>query len=105
MTAVSDGANGHAAMLTGKDAASVAVAAALKKVAADHKAMADAATKAASDMEAMGTLAPVANEAKPDAKAMEAMTKQIALEKEFANMVLKHAEESEKHMAEMKNAK
>ena len=102
MTAIADGQNGHIAMLTGKDAASTAEAAALKKVAQDHRDLAAAAKKAAADMEAMGTLAPVPNEAKPDAKGIEGMTKQIALEKEMANMMLKHAEEGEKMMAAMK---
>jgi hypothetical protein len=105
MNALAEGANAHAAMLTGKDAASVAEAAAMKKVAADHKALADAATKTANDMEAMGTLAAVPNEPKPDAKAMEMMTRNNALEKEMANMMLKHAEDMEKKMAEMKSAK
>ncbi len=104
MTAIADGQAGHAAMLTGKDAASVAEAAAMKKVAQDHRDLSAAAKKAATDMEAMGTLAAVPNEPKPDAKGLEMMQKGATLEKEMAAMMVKHAEETEKMIAQMKAA-
>jgi hypothetical protein len=104
MTAVADGQAGHAAMLTGKDAASTAEAAALKKISQDHRDLATAAKKAQTDMEAAGSLAPVPNEPKPDAKALEQMQKTAALEKEMAAMMVKHAEDTEKMIAQMKGA-
>ncbi len=102
MTAVADGQAAHAAMLTGKDAASVAEAATMKKLSQDHRDLAAAAKKASTDMDAAGSLAPVANEPKPDAKGIEHMQKSASLEKEFAAMMVKHAEDTEKMIAQMK---
>ena len=44
------------------------------------------------------------NEPKPDAKGMEHMLKTAALEKEVAAMMVKHAEETEKMVQQMKGA-
>jgi hypothetical protein len=104
MTAVTDGMTAHANWAAmNKDPKSQAEAAAMKKIADDHRALAAAATKAASDMEAAGTLQPAPHDrSKMDPKAMaDQMTKQIALEREMANMMLKHADEGEKMMKEM----
>ena len=104
MTAIADGQAGHAAMLTGKDAASMAEAAAMKKISQDHRDIGAAAKKAAADMEAAGTLAAAPNEPKPDAKAIEGMQKGATLEREMAAMMVKHAEDTEKMIAQMKAA-
>jgi hypothetical protein len=101
MTAIADGQTAHANWVgMGKDAASQAEAAAIKKIAQDHRDLAAAAKKAAADMEAAATLTPAPHDpAKMDQKAMqEQMTKNLALEREMANMMLKHADESEKMM-------
>jgi hypothetical protein len=102
MTAIADGQAGHAAMLTGKDAATVAEATELKKIMQDHRDMAAMAKKTATEMEAAGSLAPAPNEPKPDAKALDHMMKTVALEKEMAAMMVKDAEETEKRIEKMK---
>ena len=104
MTAVAEGQTAHVAMLTGKDAATVAEAAEMKKIAQDHRDMGAAAKKASTEMESAGSLAQVPNEPKPDAKGMEHMLKTAALEKEVAAMMVKHAEETEKMVQQMKGA-
>ena|SRR5688572_11080530 len=104
MTAVADGQTAHANWVgMSKDPKATAEATAVKKIADDHRALAAAAKKTAADMEAASTLQPVAHDkTKMDPKAMQdSMTKQIALEREMANMMLKHADESEKMMKEM----
>ncbi len=104
MTAVADGMTAHANWIAGnKDPKAQTEATNIKKIAQDHRDMAAAAKKAAADMEAAGTMAPAMHDmSKMDQKAMaDSMMKQAALEKEMANMMLKHAEETEKQVQAM----
>lgn len=108
MTAVADGFDAHAAWVAmGKDANAKAEADALKKISKDHRALAAAAKQAATNMEAAGKLAPALHDtSKMDGKKMgEMIMKQATLEKEMAALMVKHAEDMEKMVAEMPKAK
>ncbi len=86
-----------------KDAASQAESAAMKKIAADHKELANQATKTAADMNA--ALAPAPHDmSKMDPKAAEGMAQGAKLEREMAALMIKHAEDTEKTLQSMKPA-
>ena len=103
MTAVSEGMTAHGAWVgAGKDKASKDEAASFKKLAADHKALATAAKKAATDMEAATKLAPAPHDmTKADPKGGEHALATAKLEREMAALMIKHAEETEKMVAAM----
>lgn len=108
MTAVADGLDAHAAWMgMSKDANGKAEADTLKKISKDHRALAAAAKQAAADMDAAGKLAPTMHDmSKMDGKKMgDMMMKQAALEKEMAALMVKHAEDTEKMVANMPKAK
>jgi hypothetical protein len=106
MTALADTMDAHVAWIgKSSDKNAQAEATAMKKVVADHRALAAAAKTCVTDMEAASKLAPAPHDmSKMDPKMMEMMMKTTALEKEMGAMMVKHAEESEKHMQEMQKS-
>jgi hypothetical protein len=103
MTAVADGMDGHAAWVgASKDKNAKAEAAAMKKLAKDHRDVAKQMAKIVADMEAGGKLGPAPHDmSKMDPKMAESGMKQIALEREMAALMTKHADETEKMMKDM----
>ncbi len=101
ITAMNAGMEMHMKAL-GKDGK--AEKAGMMKLVKDHKAMIAAASKTSKDMAAMKDLKACKHDPKvmSDPKMMDGMTKQIALEKELASMMMKDAEAGEKMMADMK---
>jgi hypothetical protein len=103
MTAVADGMDGHAAWVgASKDKSAKAEAAAMKKLAKDHRAVAAQMKKIIADMEAASKLGTVPHDmSKADPKMGEGMSKQVTLEREMAALMIKHADETDKMLKEM----
>ena len=102
LTAINDNTAMHAKWAGTKDKAAKGEHDAMMKVVKDHKAMIAAANKTSKDMAAMKDMPPCKHDMKTmDPKMMDGMTKALALQKEFAAMLIKDAEMSEKMMADM----
>jgi hypothetical protein len=108
MAVAFEGLDAHVKLLAAAkgDAKAQAEAKALAKVAKGHKAMGDAATKVAADMEAMKELpsSPEVEKTADMAKMMEGMQKQIALMKELGKMMTDEAKKGEQMMKAAKAA-
>jgi hypothetical protein len=103
MMAVADGMDGHAAWVgASKDKGAKSEAAAMKKIAKDHRDVATQTKKIVADMEAAGKLTPAPHDtSKVDPKMGEQLMKQAALEREMAAMMIKHADDTDKMLKEM----
>ncbi len=103
MTAVSEGMSNHAAWMkksTDKNAKTEAKM--LTTLAQDHMAVAHQMKKIIKDMETASTMAPAPHDmSKADPKSNEMMLKQAKLEREMAALMLKHADDTEKMVADM----
>jgi hypothetical protein len=103
MTVVAENMEGHATWVgASKDKAAKAEAASMKKIGKDHRDVANSLKKVIADMEAAGKLTAAPHDmSKMDPKMGEMAMKQVALERELAAMMTKHADETEKMMKEM----
>jgi hypothetical protein len=103
MNHVATNMEGHAAWVGSDSGAAKAEHDALLRVAGEYRAMASAAGRAATAMKAMKDLPPTAHDpARLDRSGqIRFMRAKIQMQRDFARLLTRHAEESEKALAEM----
>jgi hypothetical protein len=103
MNHVATNMEGHATWVGTDSGAAKAEHAALLRVAGEYRAMASAAGRAATAMKAMKDLAPAAHDPARLDRLGQArfMRAKIQMQREFARLLTRHAEESEKALAEL----